>query len=621
MVFNKLILFCFASAACMAAHAQAIIDPDVSVQFKKSSMFPVQHSALLASLVGAPQADRPMVAVMVFLNSKRSVTRFAQDMQSISNMTVKRFDVLPVVTVTLPNDHDLLQMIARHPDVMQISAVHAGQEELETAHEALLLKPSAQYPDVSNWWANGYTGAHSVIGVIDSGIDSENPSLREKTIVVRQEPGSGYDVHKNGVNTPHGTGVACIYAGLGNNSFPNDYGIAVGIPTFVTALAGEQDDGEVADLLVTLGSLDWMLNRSGVKPTIINYSFGNGPTSCSSCTDWSGIAKVFDYVVNHDHIFIVKSAGNQGYGEFRSNAPFAGTLTTPADNYNAVTVANMDITASPDRAKHVIDPLSSRGPTLNGRRKPDISAPGTATRTCAPDPSSYAFSYTASMDYRDGFRFMGGTSAATPHVGAAAALLEDAGITSPMAKKALLINSADAYTDGDSAACSASSDACGPVMGSEWNRSYGWGYLNMQRAFDERNYLIQDSITMDQPEKTYEAQLPVGAKITLVHERRIGYDKVKTKESGKTKSTNMEWALSHLSLEIVDKETGQVVMRDASENDTVHQVANCIRAKHEKRCSDDSRPIQALITVKLSSSHLDGAAVEPFVLASSVPLR
>jgi serine protease AprX len=585
--------------------AKAIIDPDVKAIINKS-----QAKAFTAE-------QFPRIATLIFLHSQKEVDLFIADLKRLDHVSAQKFTSIPALLVLFPKDQLILETIANHPAAMQISSFHGGQEELEFSEQAILLRPSDYYPNISNWWDNGYTGQHTIIGLIDSGVASEHPSLNGKQIIIRKEAGSGYAELKNGVRTPHGTGVACIYAGSGNTTFPNDTGIARGVATIITGLAGE-GDGNMEDLAQTLSTLDWMLDRAEVKPNLINYSFGNGMTNCPECPDWSGLAKVVDYVVNHHHILWVKSAGNNGYIAPSLKSPYASTMTSPADNYNAITVANMNPTIkvdevlllNPNRDMHAIRYTSSLGPTLNGRKKPDISAPGNDTRTCAPDPAFYSFSYTKAMDYYDGYRLMGGTSSAAPHVGAAALLLHDGGIVSPMAKKALLINSADAYTDsGKSGPDNPKYPYEGghyPVMGREWNRTYGWGYLNMQRAYEERNYLIQDKLTLQDPEKIYEADLPIGAKITLVHERRVGF------------SDSQEWQLSHLRLEIIDRKTKRVIMRDNSPQDTVHQVANCRRRPNEKLCSSITKPIQALIRVRLMSPTIDGSNEEPFALASSV---
>lgn len=599
-----IILTCVLSVS--VAWSKAIIDPDVK------AIINTPHSK------NTPSEPSSSISTIVFLHSEKAADLFITDLQRLHGIWAKKFDSIPAVLILLPTDPRILDIIANHPTAMQISSLQGGHEELEFSEQAILLRPSVFYPNISNWWDNGYTGQHSIIGIIDSGVASEHSSLSQKQIIIRKEASSGYDSYKNGVRSPHGTGVACIYAGSGNPVFPNDIGVAQGVSTIVTGLAGE-GDGNMDDLIQTLSTLDWMLNRAEVKPDVINYSFGNGLTNCPDCPDWSGLAKVVDYVVNHHHILWVKSAGNNGYIEPTPNAPYASTMTAPADNYNALTVANMSPSTIMggvillDRSVHAIRYTSSRGPTLNGRKKPDISAPGNDTRTCAPDPALYLFSYSNAMDYHDGYRYMGGTSSAAPHVGAAALLLHDAGISSPMAKKALLINSADAYTDSDKPGPDDPKypyeGGHYPVMGSEWNRTYGWGYLNMQRSYEERGNLIQDELTLEHPEKVYEVDLPVGAKITLIHERRVGY------------SYSREWKLSHLSLEIVEQETNRLIMRDDSINDTVHQVANCQREPNEKLCSSETKPIHALVKVKLLSHTIDGANKEPYSIASSVSLH
>ena len=561
------------------------------------------------------------ISVLIFLNSAKDSTEVLQFLNEIGGIEANQLAFMPVITAVVPKDKAILTRIAEHVAVAQISSNRAGAEELEMSAQSMLLISSPTNPIVSNWWDHGYTGQRGVIGLIDSGVAVKHLGLVNKKIIVRKEPESGFYNYADGIRSAHGTGVACIYAGLSTNYFPRDVGIAYGARTIVTGLAGE-GVGEAKDLFQTLSTLDWMLTRAEVKPTVINYSFGNGLLTCPSCPDWSGLAKTVDYVINHEKILWVKSAGNFGFIEAKREAPFASTMTVPADNYNGITVANMNPTITLDGIKiqtsdrhfHAISAGSSRGPTLNGRKKPDLSAPGTDTWTCAPDPDLYSFIYTDAMRYQRGFRLMGGTSSAAPHVGAAILLMQDAGIVSPMMEKALILNSADAWTD---------SNEPGPqdpfvgfqnghysVMGSTWNRTYGWGYINLQKAFDERNNLMEDKLSPQHPVMEYEAVLPVGAKVTLVHERRVGY-----------LTDNTEWRLSHLALEIYDAKTNQLLMRDDSPIDTVHQVANCKRADGERVCSDSTKDVQALIRVTLLSPSLDGSEDEPFALAASVPFK
>lgn len=541
--------------------------------------------------------------LLIFLKNSDSATEVLQDLQKQTGIHLQNYSSLPILSTTIRFQVDLINMIAKHPSVAQISLLDEGLEELEKSEQAILLKPSQVYPNLHNWWDSQITGANTVIGIIDSGIATDHPSLLNKNIVVRKEPNSGYQDYKNGVRTAHGTGVACIYAGMGSPLFPNELGIAYGASTIVTGLAGE-GNGNPLDMSQTLSTLDWMLKRSTLKPQVINYSFGNGLVSCSNCSSWSGLAKIVDYVINQEHILWVKSAGNKG--KLLGNQ----SMTIPADSYNALVVADMNTNPQAkedsyqriDRSFHEISASSSRGPTFDGRKKPDITAPGNDTWTCAPDPTIYSLGYRESMKYHDGYRYMGGTSAAAPHVGAAVLLLHQAGITSPLAQKALLINSADAWSDFHSD----DSSQLFPheLMGSYWNSTYGWGYLNLQKAYEQQHNLNVDSLSPLINQKIYTAVLKPGDKITLVHERRVGYTSFYT-----------PWQLSKLKLELIDQATNKTIDVDDSQIDTVHQVSNCKRKEPLAKCAN-TKTIQAIIRVTLNSD-IDGSEIEPFAISSS----
>ncbi len=589
----------------------AMVDPEVTASM--GSQMP--KGRVTRSLIMSEPTNNS-TSLIIFAKSQQHIPVLMHHLESLPAIKARALHFMPAVIATIPSNNTLLNMIAHDDAVAQISLNKPGTEESETSAEALMLKPSSTYTEVNNWWQAGYTGHSGVVGIIDTGIAIEHPGLAGKTILLN-DADPNYAKHKNGVREAHGTGVACIYAGIGSGAFPSDIGIAYGASTIVSAFSMDDDgddDGDVdkaeENKLSLAYSLDWMLTQVSVKPTVINYSFGHGRLSCPLCTDWSGLAKIVDYVVNHEKILLVKSAGNKGFPA----SSYQSTLTSPADNYNALTVANMNPTVieteqpyqTADRTKHAIRYTSSRGPTLHGRRKPDITAPGNDTRTCAPDDTIYPFTYKTSMDFHDGYRLMGGTSAAAPHVGGAILLLQDAGITSPIAAKALLINSADAWTDSGVAG---PDDPSHPyhgghtsVMGSEWNTTYGWGYMNMQKAFDQRSHLVEDSLSANRPVQEYKISLPVGGKVTLVHERRVGFN-----------PNNTEWRLSHVSLELYDANTHQLLSKDDSPIDSVHQIANCKKHRGDLRCSEDTKTIAAMVRVKLLSP-IEGSDDEPFAL-------
>jgi len=143
-----------------------------------------------------------------------------------------------------------------------------------------------------------------------------------------------------------------------------------------------------------------------------------------------------------------------------------------------MSVANLDIMETCTTSDDVITSSSSRGPTQSGRRKPDISAPG--KNTYAPDDSAV-----------DAFGNHGGTSAAAPHVAGAIILMEDGGNHNPMAQKAVLINTANAWSDGGTLTIYGDD---GPVDGDHWDPTYGWGVMDLDHAFFHRTDYFYDSV-------------------------------------------------------------------------------------------------------------------------------
>ena len=67
---------------------------------------------------------------------------------------------------------------------------------------------------------------------------------------------------------------------------------------------------------------------------------------------------------------VSKSCGNNGWHDTDPR------ITHPAPAYNILVVANMDDQDTTTRSDDVRSTSSSVGPTLNGRKKPDITAPG-----------------------------------------------------------------------------------------------------------------------------------------------------------------------------------------------------------------------------------------------------
>ncbi len=580
----------------------------ISLSFLAFPNAKIDAEVIETLVINQDKNPKPFTSIFIFINSTKNMKNVIHELKKIPGLSFQQLNFMPALVAVLPNDPLILNKITANPAVKHIALNKRADEKIDlNPSKTKILATSSYYPGIKTWWKQGYKGRSGIIGLIDSGVASEHPALANKKIIIQKRKGTNFANYVYGVRSAHGTGVACIYAGKQSKKFPGIRGIAYETPIIISGLAGVGDANK-EDFWLTFSSLNTMLKHKEYKPSIINYSFGNGDISCSHCPDWSGFSKVVDYIVNQKKIIWVTSAGNAGFITAQNKPPFASTMTVPADNFNALTIANMNLYARSDRNQHAIRFTSSRGPTVNGRKKPDLTAPGNNTRTCAPNPRIYHLTYTKEMDFHDGYRLMGGTSSAAPHVGGAILLLQEAGIKNPMAIKALLINSADTWTDshqpGPDDPNYSYKGGHYPIKISEWNPTYGWGYINMQTAYKQRNFIIEDMLSIQNPVKEYKAILPPGGKITLVHERRVGYH-----------ANNKEWELSQLSLEIYDTKNHKLLAEDKSAIDSVHQLANCRATSTKKWCNPfTKKPV--LIRVQLLGS-IDGASAEPFALALS----
>jgi len=446
----------------------------------------------------------------------------------------ERYVTLNAVSAEIPAS--ALKEIANLDGVAEVFYNAPGKEELNTQAQSL---------GATTWWSSGYDGGIWDVGVLDSGVMETHGALAGHTIYSNYAP-----------NGEHGTGVACMYA----SKNATHKGLAFGLDAILIENAG--------DVATSMAGADWMLRSAGDDPEVINYSWGNDPATGS---DWHPFSRFVDGVVFDYYTNWAKSAGNAGFG--------TNTMTVPANNYNGLTVANMWDKNTVTRTDDVITASSSRGPTVGGRKKPDLTAPGTGTMTC---------------NASGGYSEMGGTSSAAPKVGAATLLLTDAGVSDPRTIKAILINSADSWEDSDTATTADD----GAKVGKEWNKTYGWGYLDLWHAHFHRNDYFSSSVKPKNQTgsyKLYKGQMYNGDKATLVWERDVSYNNAAA-------PTNYR-SLSDLDLKLYAEGTNAQLDSDTTVKDNVHQVAA-------------SASQGAVVKVYAYSSSFDGATTEPYTLAT-----
>ena len=304
---------------------------------------------------------------------------------------------------------------------------------------AMDVSPYAIYADT--WWGIGYTGGVWDLAVVDTGIDGTHPALTvDYTGVFHlvaqghscyNDPGDADDYHG------HGTHIAGTVTSV-DATYP---GVAYGMRDLINAKAGWTCTDGSAYMYWSDGmdAVDWAIQTAGAD--VVSLSFGGNPGSGDT-----PMARYFDAVVNDLGVMVSISAGNDG--------PGGTTVGDPATAYNVLSVGNMQDMNTVARGDDTIRSSSSRGPTGDGRLKPDITAPGTLIT------SANAF-----WETQADFVAFSGTSMATPHVAASLLLLMDKmGLLFPPMYKALLLNTADDW------------GSSGP------DNTYGWGYLDLWEA-------------------------------------------------------------------------------------------------------------------------------------------
>lgn len=261
----------------------------------------------------------------------------------------------------------------------------------------------------------GLDGSGVGICVIDTGVDPGHEQVAPRTVTfVDYVNGrtTAYDDHG------HGTHVATIAAGdgTGGSLAPTSVGVAPGADLFAAKVLSSSGSGADSDVLA---GVQWCHARPGVD--VISMSLGGGG---GDGTD--AVSLALDNAVAGGDVAVV-AAGNSG------DKP--GTVNAPGVARGAITVGAVSDHSAPagtDRQDEGIwlAAFSSRGPTVDGRTKPDIAAPGVTVRAADAGTTSGYVTYS-------------GTSMATPYVAGAVALaLEAAPAATPAQVRSAMVATA-----------------------------------------------------------------------------------------------------------------------------------------------------------------------------------
>ncbi len=238
-------------------------------------------------------------------------------------------------------------------------------------------------------WAGGGTGGGVRVAVLDTGVDTTHPDLKDR-IVASKSFVPGEDVIDR---FGHGTHTASTVAGTGAASGGKEKGVAPEADLLVGKVLSDQNVGQDSWII---NGMEWAARTEHAK--VISMSLGSAVRNGQD----NPLSQAVNQLSAETGALFVIAAGNNG-------EQGAYTLGSPGTAEAALTVGAVD-------GSDHLAAFSSAGPREDDDGlKPDITAPGVNVLAAR---SQYM------NDGGEGYyRLDSGTSMATPHVAGAAVLL------------------------------------------------------------------------------------------------------------------------------------------------------------------------------------------------------
>jgi serine protease AprX len=322
------------------------------------------------------------------------------------------------------------------------------------------------------------SGRGVTVAVIDSGIDTRHPALRDRVVAtVDFTGGNGLD------GFGHGTHVAGIIAGQpGQLPDTRDVqGVAGGAQLVNLRVLGDDGSGLVSSVVE---AIDWAVeHRSEYNIGVINLSIGT-PVLQPYRDD--PLCEAAERAVAAG-IVVVASAGN--FGRTTDGRAVFGGVTSPGNDPVVLTVGALDTHDTAVRSDDTVATFSSRGPTRYDMViKPDVVAPGVHVVSAEAGGSYLSRTYPerhVSGDPGAGYQQLSGTSMSAAVVSGVVALLLEARdqLTPAQVKNVVQLTSSFLPTAGLLGGGAGSVDALAAVT--ELNQllqNYGSANLNSLRS-------------------------------------------------------------------------------------------------------------------------------------------
>ena len=415
------------------------------------------------------QADRSQENIRAYLRNK--------------NLSFQKLwiDNSLVVTAT----PDVVAELAAMPEVMQVKKNEVLTRAVVPAAATGGVENNILRINADALWAQGISGAGSVVACLDSGVDGLHPDLAPKFTAggwfnpiapLCGDISLGLTCGPCGLNETspcdtdgHGTGVAGVMVGgtVGVNA-PTAIGVAPDATWMAVKIFDDHPDTtqQKSPLSTIHAAFQWLLDPVD-KPV---------PDVVVNSWDLAGPNQFIDEF--QSDIQLLKAAGISVVFAAGNTGPYPASSVSPGNYPEALAVGSVN-------SFDVVSSFSARGPSAYDgvTTYPDIVAPGENIRT-------------ADISFNGAFNFdqtVSGTSFAAPHVAGVVALLRQAFPVASMddIEGALLMSAEDLGTQGP-------------------DNSYGYGLIDAQAAY---NYLLgaADISVHDPVAPENDLQLPFGS--------------------------------------------------------------------------------------------------------------
>ncbi len=359
-------------------------------------------------LTQVAQTVREGARIPIIVTLKTSVTQqILRELSSIGMSIGFTGKILPTVSGQAPQN--IFQVLASLPYVERVAYdAPIGAFQFDIGGEQVVsLSESVGYIGARELHKEGITGKGVTVAVLDTGCNKNHPMLYDAIKI--QINISGGDINDG---HGHGTWVASCIAGRPYNydgKYGQNYLLGVAPEANIISIKVLDDAGSGQTSFILKGMEAAVENHAD----ILNLSLG-------SLFDALGADEGSRYIdsLAYDHGVLCAVAAGNSFANF--------TIGSPGGARGAITIGAISL-RSP--IPNLVASFSSKGPTWDGRIKPNISAPGgNLSPTGTKEGILAATSGNLAKESGENFAPLAGTSMATPHVAGALALLIQAGM-------------------------------------------------------------------------------------------------------------------------------------------------------------------------------------------------